>query len=137
MARWKNFSIILDEYYWHLEDEEWPGPPAPSKAQSIELAVQSVQRFIEATDLHIQGRLEESLILTKHALDLWPLNPTAYVEQCSILFDAGKIDELLGELQRIEQFLFYPILLTELTPIISKVLPPHVAERLQTALATA
>ena len=128
--------MVLDEYYWNLNDEQWPSPPAPSKAQGIERAAQSVRILIEAIDMRNQGRLDSALLLIDEASSLWPQNPMAYVERCSALCEAQRIDELVNELLRAEQFLFYPSLLTELIPSMSNILPADVVQNLNACLVT-
>jgi hypothetical protein len=58
----------------------------------------------------------------------------AYVDRCAALCEAQRVDELLQDLQRSEQFLFYPTLMTELLPIFSKVLPAEIVDRLRASL---
>ena len=134
VERWKNQSLVLDDYLWHLEDEQWPGPPAHTKPERLERAVESVQILIEAKRLREQGLSSEALVLIDKAIHVWPLNPMAYVDRCAALCEAQRVDELLQDLQRSEQFLFYPTLMTELLPIFSKVLPAEIVDRLRASL---
>jgi len=124
--KWGNYPLRWDEYYWYLEDGQWTGPSADNKGKELERAEESVGILLQAIGIFGQGHYDEALGLIDQALGIWPTNPMAYVERCKALYAANKLEELVLELKRADQFLFYPSLMMELAPVLSKIVPEQV-----------